>query len=116
MIIGRVFAAKRGASPGKRVICMNITDELTDYIGELARLELSGDEKAARKKDLNDILAYMDKLNELDTEGLPEMTHPFDANNRFREDRVGNEDRRQEMLKNAPDRKGDFFKVFKTLE
>jgi aspartyl-tRNA(Asn)/glutamyl-tRNA(Gln) amidotransferase subunit C len=58
----------------------------------------------------------MDRLGELDTEGLPEMTHPFDASNRFREDRVTNGDRRGEMLENAPDRKGDFFRVFKTVE
>ncbi|MDR3294552.1 MAG: Asp-tRNA(Asn)/Glu-tRNA(Gln) amidotransferase subunit GatC [Clostridiales Family XIII bacterium] len=95
---------------------MKITDELIDYIGELARLELSGAEREARKKDLTEILDYMDKLNELDTAGLPEMTHPFDASNRFREDVVLNGDRRQEMLGNAPDRKGDFFKVFKTVE
>jgi aspartyl-tRNA(Asn)/glutamyl-tRNA(Gln) amidotransferase subunit C len=95
---------------------MQITDELIDYIGELSRLELSDEEREARKKDLTDILNYMDKLNELDTSGLPEMTHPFDAVNNFREDVVRNGDRREEMLENAPDKKGDFFKVFKTVE
>ncbi|MDR0570298.1 MAG: Asp-tRNA(Asn)/Glu-tRNA(Gln) amidotransferase subunit GatC [Clostridiales Family XIII bacterium] len=95
---------------------MRISDELIGYICELSRLELSEDEKEGRKKDLTDILDYMDKLNELDTRGLPEMTHPFDAANRFREDAPANGDRRQEMLANAPDRKGDFFKVFKTVE
>lgn len=95
---------------------MKITDELIEYIGELSRLELSDDEKEARKKDLTDILDYMDKLEELNTEGVPEMTHPFDEVNRFREDVVTNEDRREEMLANAPDKKGDFFKVFKTVE
>jgi aspartyl-tRNA(Asn)/glutamyl-tRNA(Gln) amidotransferase subunit C len=95
---------------------MKIKDELIDYLCELSRLELSGAEREARKKDLNDILDYMDKLGELDTAGLPEMTHPFDASNRFREDVVTNADRRGEMLENAPDKKGDFFKVFKTVE
>ena len=91
---------------------MKITDGLIDYIGELSRLEISDAEREARKKDLNEILDYMEKLNELDTAGLPEMTHPFDADNRFREDEVANEDRRGEMLENAPDKKGDFFRVF----
>lgn len=95
---------------------MKITDELIEYIGELSRLELSAEEKEARKNDLTDILDYMDKLNEVDTTGMPEMTHPFDEVNRFREDVVTNKDRREEMLANAPDKKGDFFKVFKTVE
>jgi aspartyl-tRNA(Asn)/glutamyl-tRNA(Gln) amidotransferase subunit C len=95
---------------------MKITDDLIDYIGELSRLALSPEEKEARKRDLTDILNYMDKLNELDTADLPEMTHPFDAVNRFREDELRNGDRREEMLRNAPDRKGDYFKVFKTVE
>ena len=95
---------------------MNITDELIEYIGELSRLELSEEEKEGRKKDLTDILNYMDKLNELDTKGVDEMTHPFHDTNRFREDIVTNQDRREDMLRNAPDKKGDFFKVFKTVE
>jgi aspartyl-tRNA(Asn)/glutamyl-tRNA(Gln) amidotransferase subunit C len=95
---------------------MKIDDNLIDYIGELSRLELSGEEKEARKKDLSDVLNYIDKLNELDTEGVREMTHPFEATNRFREDVVTNTDRRAEMLANAPDRRGDSFKVFKTVE
>lgn len=95
---------------------MKITEELIDYIGELSRLELSGEEKEAAKKDLTDILNYMEKLNELDTTGLKEMTHPFDKTNRFREQELVNEDRREEMLRNAPDAKGDYFKVFKTVE
>lgn len=95
---------------------MKINDELIEYIGELSRLELSPDEKEARKTDLTDILNYMDELNKLDTTGLPEMTHPFEENNRFRVDAVTNEDKREQMLANAPDSKGDFFKVFKTVE
>lgn len=95
---------------------MKINDQLIEYIADLSRLELNDEEKEGRKKDLNDVLDYMDKLNELDTAGMPEMTHPFEASNVFREDIVTNEDRRTEMLENAPDSKGDFFKVFKTVE
>jgi len=95
---------------------MKITDELIDYIGELSRLELSPEEKERGKKDLTDILNYMDKLNELDTSGAPELTHPFGNANRFRENTGTNSDRRGEMLQNAPEAKGDYFKVFKTVE
>lgn len=95
---------------------MKITDELIDYIGELSRLELTAEEKEGAKKDLTDILNYMDKLNELDTAGVKELTHPFDERNRFRSDEAVNPDRREAMLQNAPSAKGDYFKVFKTVE
>ena len=95
---------------------MKINDNLIEYIGTLSRLHLSDEEKEARKKDLSDILDYMEKLNEIDTTGLPEMTHTFESNNSFREDIVTNGDRREEMLSNAPEAKGNYFKVFKTVE
>ena len=95
---------------------MKINDDLIEYIGNLSRLHLSDEEKDARKNDLSDILDYMEKLNEIDTEGLPEMTHPFEKNNRFREDEITNADSSGEMLSNAPDRKDNYFKVFKTVE
>ena len=57
---------------------MQITDELIGYIGDLSRLYLSDEEKERAKKDLSDVLDYTEKLNELDTEGLPEMSHPFE--------------------------------------
>lgn len=95
---------------------MKITDELIDYIGELSRLELSAEEKEGAKRDLTDILNYMDQLNELDTTGMKELTHPFDEANRFRDQGIVNGDQREAMLRNAPDTKGDYFKVFKTVE
>ena len=95
---------------------MQITDELIGYIGDLSRLYLSDEEKVRAKKDLSDVLDYTEKLNELDTEGLPEMSHPFEAVNRFREDEVRNSDDRENLLSNAPERKGSYFKVFKTVE
>ncbi len=50
---------------------MKITDELIGYIGDLSRLHLSEEEKERAKKDLSDILDYTEKLNELDTDGVP---------------------------------------------
>jgi aspartyl-tRNA(Asn)/glutamyl-tRNA(Gln) amidotransferase subunit C len=95
---------------------VKIDDDLIEYLAELSRLELSAEEKGPLAGDLTDILGYVEKLNELDTAGAPETTHPFEAANRFREDVVTNGDRREEMLANAPDRKGDYFRVFKTVE
>ena len=95
---------------------MKSTDELIGYIGDLSRLHLSEEEKERAKKDLSDILDYTEKLNELDTDGVPEMSHPFDAVNCFREDVVTNGDDRENLLSNAPERKGSYFKVFKTVE
>lgn len=95
---------------------MNITDSLINYISDLSRLELGDAEKQRAKKDLTDILNYMDKLNELDTKGMNEMSHPFENKNCFREDNVTNGDRREEVLQNAPESKGDYFKVHKAVE
>ena len=95
---------------------MQITDELIGYIGDLSRLYLSDEEKERAKKDLSDVLDYTEKHTEPDTEGLPEMSHPFEAVNRFREAEVRNSDDRENLLSNAPERKGSYFKVFKTVE
>lgn len=95
---------------------MNITDELIGYISDLSRLYLSDEEKEKAKGDLSDVLSYIDKLNELDTKGMPEMSHPFEAVNCFREDVVTNSDDRDNLLANAPESKGSYYKVFKTVE
>ena len=94
---------------------MKITDELVDYLGQLSRLEISEEEKGGLKKDLTDILDYMDQLSQLDTKGKPELSHPFENRNCFREDVVTNGDDRQSVLSNAPAHKGDYFKVHKTV-
>lgn len=94
---------------------MKITDELVDYLAQLSRLEISQEEKAELKHDLTDIVDYMDRLSELDTKGKPEMAHPFKNTNCFREDQVTNGDERGLVLSNAPAKKGDYFKVHKTV-
>ena len=76
-----------------------ISDETIDYVGILAKLELSDEEKEKAKKDMGEILDYIDKLNELDTSGVEPMSHVFPVNNVFREDEVTNTDNRENMLK-----------------
>jgi aspartyl-tRNA(Asn)/glutamyl-tRNA(Gln) amidotransferase subunit C len=95
---------------------MQITDELIDYLCVLSRLKLTGEEREGRKKDLGDILQYMEKLNELDTDGVREMTHPFEEFNYFREDMITNGDDRENLMTIAPERKGDYFKVKKAVD
>lgn len=69
-----------------------ISDETMEYVGILAKLELSEEEKAAAKKDMESMLDYIDKLNELDTSGVEPMSHVFPMHNVFREDVVTNGD------------------------
>lgn len=93
-----------------------INDTTIEYVGILAKLDLSPEEKAAAKKDMSSMLDYIDKLNELDTSGIEPMSHIFPAVNVFREDVVLNQDDRENILKNAPAQKDGAFKVPKTVE
>ncbi len=95
---------------------MVITDEIIDYVGILAKLELSEEEKAQAKKDMSDMLDYVEKLNELDTEEVPAMSHTFPLSNVFREDAVTNGDDRENLLKNAPEEKDGCYVVPKTFD
>ena len=93
-----------------------ISDETMEYVGILAKLELSPEEKEQAKKDMSDMLDYVSKLNELDTENVEAMSHTFSYNNVFREDVVTNGDDRDEILANAPAKKDGAFMVPKTVE
>ena len=93
-----------------------ITDATIDYVGILAKLELTGEEKEQAKADMGRMLDYIDKLNELDTEGVEPMSHISAAANVFREDEVTNTDNRDKILKNAPGEKEGMFKVPRTVE
>ena len=92
-----------------------ITDETIEYVGILAKLELSGEEKEQAKKDMGRMLDYIDKLGELDTEGVEPMSHVFPVQNVFREDVVTNSDIREELLANAPEEKDGMFVVPRTF-
>lgn len=93
-----------------------ISDETIEYVGILAKLELSGEEKEEAKKDMGRMLDYIDKLGELDTEGVEPMSHIFPVQNVFREDIVTNGDTRDKILKNAPEEKDGMFVVPKTFD
>lgn len=93
-----------------------ISDETIEYVSILAKLELSNEEKEQAKKDMGRMLDYIDKLNELDTEGVEPVSHIFPVNNVFRDDVVTNGDDRDNILLNAPDTKDGCFKVPKTVD
>lgn len=93
-----------------------ISDETIEYVGILAKLELSDEEKEQAKKDMANMLDYIDTLNELDTSGVEPMSHVFPVNNVFREDVVTNGDDREELLANAPEAKEGAFVVPKTFD
>lgn len=92
-----------------------ISDETMEYVGILAKLELSPEEAEAAKKDMADMLDYIDQLNQLDTTGIEPMSHVFPVNNVFREDVVTNGDGSEATLANAPVKKDGGFKVPKTI-
>jgi len=93
-----------------------ITDETIEYVGILAKLELSDEEKEKAKSDMGRMLAYIDKLGELDTSGVEPMSHVFPVENVFREDVVTNGNERERMLSNAPQEKDGMFVVPRTFE
>lgn len=93
-----------------------ITDETIDYVGILAKLKLSEQEREDAKADMQKMLDYIDKLNELDTAGVEPMTHVFPVKNVFRKDVVVNGDDREQMLANAPEQRDGQYQVPKTVE
>ena len=95
----------------------NVIDDATiDYVGILAKLELSDAQKEQAKKDMASMLDYIDQLNELDTTGVEPMSHVFPVENVMREDVVTNGDGSEAALANAPERKDTAFVVPKTVE
>ena len=89
-----------------------ISDETMEYVGILAKLELSKEEQKAARKDMERMLDYIDKLNELDTAGVEPMSHIFPVYNVL----VTNGDDRDNMLKNEPAEKDGTYKVPRTVE
>ena len=95
---------------------MNINTEMVDYISELSRLELEAGEKQAMTAQLEQIIAYMDVLNKLDTAGVDPMSHVFPVKNVLREDEVMPSQDRGELLAGAPVPDGEAFLVPKAVE
>lgn len=95
---------------------MQITPDLIKYLESLARITLTEDEEKKIGGELQDILTYIDKLNELDTEGVEAMSHCFPLNNVFRADEVKVSMSPDEIVANAPESQDGAFVVPKTVE
>lgn len=93
-----------------------ISDETIEYVGVLAKLELSDEEREQARRDMGRMLDYIDQMNALDTEGIEPMSHAFPVENVLREDMVTNGDMRDALLANAPEEKDGMFVVPRTFE
>ena len=92
-----------------------IDDETIEYVGILAKLELKDEEKESARQDMQKMLDYVEKLDELDTDGVEPLSHIFGDQNVFREDVVTNGDNKEAMLANAPKAKEGQYQVPKTI-
>ncbi|HEY6998254.1 MAG TPA: Asp-tRNA(Asn)/Glu-tRNA(Gln) amidotransferase subunit GatC [Candidatus Binatia bacterium] len=95
---------------------MKLSTEQLRKVALLARLRLSPEEESSLAMELDAILGYMDKLNQLNTDDVEPFKHAITAPNPLREDRVTNRPGTESLLANAPDRDGTFFKVPKIIE
>jgi len=94
---------------------MTIDQDTVEKIAHLARLELTGEEKKAMIKDMNKILGFMDKLNEIDTTGVEPLVYMTNEVNNLREDVIKHEITHEEAMLNAPKQDGDYFLVAKVI-
>ena|SRR5687767_7070585 len=93
-----------------------IDKETVDQIAHLARLEFNDKDKEEIIKDLNNMLAFVEKLNELNTDGVEPLIYMTDEVNHLREDEPRLEITQKEALQNAPKHDSDYFKVPKVVE
>lgn len=94
---------------------MEVNKDLILKLEKLARLELSETERSAIQKDLGNILVMVDKLNELDTDGVEPLVYISDEQNTLRDDEIKHQVSRVEAMKNAPNTDGSFFRVPKII-
>ncbi len=94
---------------------MTVDDNTVDYLANLAKLQFSGEDKAAIRKDLENVLSLVEKLQEVDTEGVEPLIHMTVEQNELREDQAVDELTQEEALSNAPQKDSDYIKVPKFL-
>jgi len=95
---------------------MKIDKETLSKIAHLARLEIDEKDTPKMLEDMNKIVSFVEKLKEVNTDGIEPLTTMSHEVNALREDIVENQLAREEVLKNAPKKDSDFFRVPKVLE
>lgn len=95
---------------------MKIDHKTVDEIAHLARLEFEAGAKDEIANDMNRMLSFVEKLNELDTKGVEPLIYMTDESNVLREDVVKETITQKEALMNAPKKDSDYFKVAKVID
>lgn len=95
---------------------MEVNDALVEKLAHLSRLEFNTSEKAEIKNDLQKMISFVDKLNELDIADTQPLLHLSEEINVLREDEVKGSISHEEGMKNAPEQDGTYFKVPKVLK
>lgn len=95
---------------------MQITNDLIKYLEVLGRIQLDDEQEKKVSAELQDILTYIDMLNELDTDGVEPLSHAFPVTNAFRPDEVKESKPNEVILQNAPHKQDGCFVVPKTVE
>jgi aspartyl-tRNA(Asn)/glutamyl-tRNA(Gln) amidotransferase subunit C len=95
---------------------MHVTDEMIEDLASLSRLRFNDEEKNEIRKDLQRMISFVEKLNEVDTTGVEPLLHMTDAMNVYREDQVSGSMPKEEALKNAPAADKNYFKVPKVIK
>ena len=95
---------------------MQVTDEMIANLASLSRLKFNDEEKIEIKKDLQRMISFVEKLNEVDTTGVEPLLHMTDVTNVYREDIVQGSMPKAEALANAPVADENYFKVPKVIK
>lgn len=95
---------------------MIVTEEMIDHLAHLARLRFDGEEKEAIRKDLEQMIGFIEKLQEVDTTGVEPLMHMGFEINKLREDEVKGSITRAEALQNAEHHNEEFFLVPKVIK
>jgi aspartyl-tRNA(Asn)/glutamyl-tRNA(Gln) amidotransferase subunit C len=95
---------------------MKISKDTVEYVANLAKLDLSEEEKNRLMLDMERIISFFDKISNLDTSEISPTDHVIPVKNVFRDDKACNSYDREEMLKNAPSKEKGYFKVPRIIE
>ncbi len=95
---------------------MALSREEVQHIARLARLGLSEDDIARFREQLSDILDYFQRLRQVNTDDVPPTAHTLPLHNVMRDDEPGTPFDKEDVLANAPDREGDYFRVEAVLD
>jgi aspartyl-tRNA(Asn)/glutamyl-tRNA(Gln) amidotransferase subunit C len=95
---------------------MEVNEALLDHLAHLSKLSFEGSEKEAIRQDLQRMIAFVDKLSELDTTGVEPLIFMSNEVNRLRNDEVEQSVSHEDALRNAPKKDSDYFRIPKVLD